>query len=238
MHAVSAPVRNFRTKTGCLTCRARKVKCGEERPICSNCQRLRRECAYEALPYDHSLSSSARQKHTDFAASITSDTISTDIPADRELFSESRGIMSFTDFEDTNWLTDEWGDTTFEVTGHDIVSSDFTATATPLSYQQSGNYLTPGLTHVEMPFITPFDTSNWSTFGTFASGLAVSYPSVGLCLNVVVRMACVLNLGEDTADALPQYFAAKAAFAKLLKDSTIDLEWLWLRRFCCAAQNF
>lgn len=33
--------RNFsnRTKTGCLTCRERKKKCDESRPICSNCER-------------------------------------------------------------------------------------------------------------------------------------------------------------------------------------------------------
>jgi len=33
-----------RTKTGCLTCRRRRIKCGEERPICSNCTKSRRHC--------------------------------------------------------------------------------------------------------------------------------------------------------------------------------------------------
>src|SRR5579859_5106135 len=28
-----------RTRTGCQTCRDRKVKCGEEKPECINCQR-------------------------------------------------------------------------------------------------------------------------------------------------------------------------------------------------------
>ncbi|KAH9204654.1 hypothetical protein DL95DRAFT_280686, partial [Leptodontidium sp. 2 PMI_412] len=31
---------------GCLTCRKRKVKCDEAKPICGRCQRLRRECTW------------------------------------------------------------------------------------------------------------------------------------------------------------------------------------------------
>lgn len=33
-----------RTKTGCLTCRKRRIKCGEERPTCNNCIKSRRQC--------------------------------------------------------------------------------------------------------------------------------------------------------------------------------------------------
>ncbi|KAI9714642.1 MAG: hypothetical protein M1812_006307 [Candelaria pacifica] len=33
-----------RTKTGCLTCRKRRIKCGEERPICNNCVKSKRSC--------------------------------------------------------------------------------------------------------------------------------------------------------------------------------------------------
>lgn len=34
-----------RTKTGCWTCRERKVRCDEKKPICSNCSRLGLACA-------------------------------------------------------------------------------------------------------------------------------------------------------------------------------------------------
>ncbi|KAF1982629.1 hypothetical protein K402DRAFT_424384 [Aulographum hederae CBS 113979] len=33
-----------RTKTGCLTCRKRRIKCGEERPTCTNCIKSKRHC--------------------------------------------------------------------------------------------------------------------------------------------------------------------------------------------------
>ncbi|EKD19726.1 uncharacterized protein L3040_001926 [Drepanopeziza brunnea f. sp. 'multigermtubi'] len=33
-----------RTKTGCLTCRKRRIKCGEEKPTCANCAKSKRQC--------------------------------------------------------------------------------------------------------------------------------------------------------------------------------------------------
>ncbi|KAJ5309812.1 uncharacterized protein N7443_002273 [Penicillium atrosanguineum] len=35
-----------RRRTGCLTCRARKVRCDEAKPSCANCDRLRLRCVY------------------------------------------------------------------------------------------------------------------------------------------------------------------------------------------------
>ncbi|KAF2016806.1 hypothetical protein BU24DRAFT_313171, partial [Aaosphaeria arxii CBS 175.79] len=37
-----------RVRTGCLVCRARKVKCDEQRPSCQKCLRLNRICEYQA----------------------------------------------------------------------------------------------------------------------------------------------------------------------------------------------
>lgn len=45
----SRPVRK-RTKTGCLTCRKRRIKCTEERPICNNCIKSKRECEGYSQP--------------------------------------------------------------------------------------------------------------------------------------------------------------------------------------------
>jgi hypothetical protein len=38
------PKMRKRTKTGCLTCRKRRIKCGEERPTCANCIKSKRMC--------------------------------------------------------------------------------------------------------------------------------------------------------------------------------------------------
>lgn len=40
-----------RVRTGCLVCRARKVKCDEQRPSCQRCAKSKRKCVYKrALP--------------------------------------------------------------------------------------------------------------------------------------------------------------------------------------------
>lgn len=36
-----------RVRSGCLTCRARKIKCDEGKPICARCKRIDRECIYK-----------------------------------------------------------------------------------------------------------------------------------------------------------------------------------------------
>ncbi|KAE8411441.1 fungal-specific transcription factor domain-containing protein [Aspergillus pseudocaelatus] len=38
-----------RRRTGCLTCRARKVRCDEAKPTCANCTRLRLQCIYKTI---------------------------------------------------------------------------------------------------------------------------------------------------------------------------------------------
>jgi len=42
--ALRAKLSRKRTKTGCLTCRKRRIKCGEERPVCKNCIKSKRHC--------------------------------------------------------------------------------------------------------------------------------------------------------------------------------------------------
>ncbi|KAF2405625.1 hypothetical protein EJ06DRAFT_540806 [Trichodelitschia bisporula] len=41
-----APEPKKRSRTGCWPCKARKVKCGEEKPACSNCTRQHEQCDY------------------------------------------------------------------------------------------------------------------------------------------------------------------------------------------------
>jgi len=43
-HSVADGRIRKRTKTGCLTCRKRRIKCGEERPTCKNCLKSKRGC--------------------------------------------------------------------------------------------------------------------------------------------------------------------------------------------------
>ncbi|KAK0387215.1 hypothetical protein NLU13_5528 [Sarocladium strictum] len=44
------PLRNRRTKDGCLTCKRRRVRCNLERPRCGHCSRLQLDCSWSGPP--------------------------------------------------------------------------------------------------------------------------------------------------------------------------------------------
>ncbi|KAF3384356.1 hypothetical protein F1880_002525 [Penicillium rolfsii] len=60
-----------RRRTGCLTCRARKVRCDETKPSCSNCDRLRLHCAYKPpIALGSPWSASSRLTHQQTTAAV------------------------------------------------------------------------------------------------------------------------------------------------------------------------
>ncbi|KAJ5370714.1 uncharacterized protein N7496_006806 [Penicillium cataractarum] len=61
-----------RRRTGCLTCRARKVRCDETKPSCSNCDRLRLHCAYKPpIALGSPWSASSRLAHDPNSTAVT-----------------------------------------------------------------------------------------------------------------------------------------------------------------------
>lgn len=46
LNAIDTQAQTKRSKNGCLTCKVRKKKCDEIKPICSDCSRLGKECVY------------------------------------------------------------------------------------------------------------------------------------------------------------------------------------------------
>ncbi|KAG8159625.1 hypothetical protein KVR01_010262 [Diaporthe batatas] len=53
-----------KARTGCTLCKRRRVKCGEEKPQCANCQAHNAECVYEAVTSRRMTSKAAAQGPT------------------------------------------------------------------------------------------------------------------------------------------------------------------------------
>ncbi|VUC27217.1 unnamed protein product [Clonostachys rosea] len=71
-------VKHRRTRSGCYTCRTRRVKCDEKRPVCDRCQKGSRECVYPDLPSSKgSGGQSSRNKSTSSSATPASPLSST-----------------------------------------------------------------------------------------------------------------------------------------------------------------
>lgn len=55
-----------RTRTGCLTCRKRRIKCDERKPACFNCEKSRKQCAgYEETSKRYKRGSSSEEEHSE-----------------------------------------------------------------------------------------------------------------------------------------------------------------------------
>ncbi|KAM7188184.1 hypothetical protein V8F33_010777 [Rhypophila sp. PSN 637] len=55
-------IKHRRTRSGCYTCRSRRVKCDEVRPICERCRKGKRECNYpEPTPAKGAASTGSRE---------------------------------------------------------------------------------------------------------------------------------------------------------------------------------
>ncbi|KAH8680892.1 hypothetical protein BX600DRAFT_6270 [Xylariales sp. PMI_506] len=55
-------VKHRRTRSGCYTCRSRRVKCDEARPVCERCRKGKRDCVYPDPPASKGSSGSAPSK--------------------------------------------------------------------------------------------------------------------------------------------------------------------------------
>lgn len=67
----SQPPSKRRSRTGCTTCKKRRVKCDEQRPICKNCSRLQLSCIYDG---DRSFSDVRSEQPRSIAAEIDAET--------------------------------------------------------------------------------------------------------------------------------------------------------------------
>ncbi|OIW32400.1 hypothetical protein CONLIGDRAFT_267885 [Coniochaeta ligniaria NRRL 30616] len=72
-------IKHRRTRSGCYTCRSRRVKCDETRPVCERCRKGKRECIYPEPPAQKGASSGSSKdgtgpsQHTSPTSSIGDD---------------------------------------------------------------------------------------------------------------------------------------------------------------------
>ncbi|KGQ10815.1 hypothetical protein BB8028_0002g07500 [Beauveria bassiana] len=80
--AETEQIKHRRTRSGCFTCRGRRVKCDEARPICERCRKGGRDCVY---PDPSTSKGSSRQKEsTSNSASTQSPTSSNSEDAEQD----------------------------------------------------------------------------------------------------------------------------------------------------------
>ncbi|EEU46783.1 uncharacterized protein NECHADRAFT_103670 [Fusarium vanettenii 77-13-4] len=88
------PMPIIRSRTGCFTCRRRKKKCDEKKPVCSGCKRNKLECHWpEPTNNTNNSSSSSSQPRTSKAsASVAPDSASAGIHRPVQVTTERRSF--------------------------------------------------------------------------------------------------------------------------------------------------
>ena len=253
--------RKTRVRTGCLTCRSRKVKCDEARPFCYNCTRLNKACLYQSPLLSDFCAASSRlagqastlgRSQEEFDFGDCQETLGDDASNGASRHSGYNGdLLPGTEWFNANlelgeapldFVTGEWGDL-FPATSDCFHIPDASQERTPGSAALLRDEISPAepssfsyfLSSVEPPFITPWDASNWDTIKVYACHLARSEPAVGAAVTAVEVLYEGLLDNEDTAAALSKYFVAKSAHLALLKGKTSDMEAILITTLllCC-----
>lgn len=136
-----------KTYSGCWTCRARRVKCDEQRPICARCSRSRLECEGYGVRL---LWTNARG----------ADRVSTTIPFDHPIVSQHSA-----ECENSRTSMHTARESPFQSSQHDIASP--TSLESPVSRLERRESLYTGDAHKGPPasqlLNVPSDTQNFST---------------------------------------------------------------------------
>ncbi|KAF2095747.1 hypothetical protein NA57DRAFT_79456 [Rhizodiscina lignyota] len=237
-----------RVRTGCLTCRKRKVKCDERRPSCWNCERLGRVCvfnqsssspqrieSYSSSTGDASESGGAagdgggsamQSAPPHFAFSSHPDAnIPVATPFGVPNVTSNGGALGVGTLPDMYSTAQDVSLTPMHIQpggpGDFVLYSPFSnleaGSPTPLSYIPNPNSFAYFLDHVDPPFITPFDSANWSRVKRIAVDIARQNAVVLAAVYCVETLYEAESARQDTTKAMSQYHVAKAQFATMLE---------------------
>lgn len=243
--AINAGYRG-RVRTGCLTCRASKVRCDEQHPVCKRCIRLNRTCVYTKKSPQHSTPAPAIS--TDRATSRAYGSPSQLEPA---TVASSPAQFDPSTTDRTIDAVSSTGGTPYSRGQHDGRSeqrSPLTSTGSPslLSMMVSQDiYLCttidlmvanetstrPSYTYFQQsvysPHITPYDPISWQCFKDHVVDLAGHDSLIAAALLAVQSLYKAQSNGLSTSKALPLYEAASSVLhAALSREDGLDQETL------------
>ncbi|KAK9312326.1 fungal-specific transcription factor domain-containing protein [Lipomyces starkeyi] len=215
-----------RARSGCLTCRRRKVKCDEQQPNCYNCSRLRKVPSTVINSYSNATFSESEfvsQSSFEFASGSNVDSYRdaslTVSIAPNFLSMDSGSSLTFTqsggDFGSVNSLEDIDLPVDFSLEDPVVASTPVFLEARRFSYF---------LEHVEPPFITPTDSINWARMRRHMAELGSSNSVVASAISSLEALYEAMANGQDITNATSLYYAAKSSHTQMLEDERQDMQ--------------
>ncbi|KAL7781075.1 hypothetical protein V8C43DRAFT_299039 [Trichoderma afarasin] len=234
-----------RVRTGCLICRARKIKCDEQRPNCHRCSKAKRKCVYKRRPPLIPLQpappnvDNQQQKTSPRNPSISSQRIRTGndlihgdlLPPDSTCNTGESAIFGMTcsNHEDiTNFHQESSSENADSPSARFYTTSlqIYVTTAIDLFYpsgitSRSSSYF---IDEVDSPTISAFDYLNWNKTKLHIVQLGAQDASIAAAIEAVqsIYRAQVNRLAMFHATS--EYQARLAAFDLLVADEKIAFD--------------
>ncbi|KIV79512.1 hypothetical protein PV11_07069 [Exophiala sideris] len=240
-----------RVRTGCVTCRARKVKCDEQRPSCQRCAKSKRTCVYRRGPPPVPLKAVPDISNLDYPPNsnnpskdpIVSLPAGTCTPGNSGPFSvgediapPTEGVLASSDVASPSCNHHDAGSFHREpdLNRSESPSARFYNTSldiylvTTLDWlgasvlpQRSFSYF---VEQVDCPLISPFDHSNWKWVKLHLTRLALKEMSVAAAILAVQNLYRVLVNGLPMSHAISEYHAAVTNLQVMVGNDTIEFE--------------
>ncbi|KKP06704.1 hypothetical protein THAR02_01193 [Trichoderma harzianum] len=238
-----------RVRTGCLICRARKIKCDEQRPNCHRCSKAKRKCVYKRRPPLMPLQpappnvdsqehyNSPRNPANSSQPSRTGhDLIHGDLlPPDstcntREsaVFNTAVGMTCGNHQDITNFHQESSSENADSPSARFYTTSlqIYVTTAIDLFYPSgiTSRSSSEFIDQVDCPIISAFDYLNWNKIKLHIVQLSTQDPSVAAAIEAVqgIYRAQVNRLAM--LHATSEYQARLAAFEALVADDKISFD--------------
>ncbi|KAF9760867.1 hypothetical protein IL306_004076 [Fusarium sp. DS 682] len=241
------PSRKTRARTGCMTCRIRKVKCDESKPFCENCKRVNKACVYQQPKYiNYSEKRASTIRDNGVYQQVLSDPSGFVDPTmeDRGPNVSSSPQAAGTLIEDDVGYPDfswgEWGDPIPAAAFGPDIQDLLLQTSPGQRSLPSDTFPDPSstysffLSNVNPPFITPWDSINWGIAKGYLCHLAATTPAISAAIQAIETVYQSLLDDGDISPGLSRYFAAKTLYISLQGDLTCDLELVLITAFLLA----
>ncbi|ETN44116.1 uncharacterized protein HMPREF1541_10666 [Cyphellophora europaea CBS 101466] len=233
--AINAGYRG-RVRTGCLTCRASKVRCDEQHPVCKRCTRLGRACVYKKKASSQHSSPSDTIDHggttTDAhgprlrlrRVSVTPSPLQDHAVEDQQPVDvaspyvgtprsnsqhdgRSPYLLSTTTTDSPSLLSMMVSQDIYLCTTIDLMVANEESARPSFTYFQHS---------VFSPFIAPYDPIGWQYFQHQVVSLAAHNATIATALLAVQSLYKAQGNGLSTSKALSLYRAASSLFQAML----------------------
>ncbi|KAL7921666.1 hypothetical protein ACQKWADRAFT_294933 [Trichoderma austrokoningii] len=224
-----------RVRSGCLTCRSRKVKCDELRPVCRNCTRLKRSCVYKPrksrqYPASSRLGTLASQTYPSPSSEqdeTPSGNIATDA-AKNPFLSPDSSIVDITTRLEKVLRRQDGSSNNAEFESATLISRDIELTTTidVLATHQVPLALSFAffVDEVECPAITAFDGVNWRRMKTAVVEMGMRNGAVAEAIVALSTLYKGQMYGLPLSKAMSLYGSARLIYGRLLDDDDLGFD--------------